>query len=171
MPVITYGECKVVNYPDRDEVVCEEENLKTTPKKNEYEVKEPKQSFYDNLKLVIELHQEISQMIITKDDANKVRNVLLNIRLVMEQARQQLLLKEQANRDTSLYIGDFNIYLKAKDLFASSLMDGADYQLDLKNIDYAKDLYRFIVINFTEDRYKPYVKKAEFALEDMKRRQ
>lgn len=70
---------------------------------------------------------------------------------------------------------DFKFYMSCRDLYgilgghyAEMMLSLGEYASQIEKKDEAKQIYRDIIITFTGDGFRSYVKKAEFALEDLK---
>lgn len=59
-------------------------------------------------------------------------------------------------------------YLTALQLAAECDLQIANYAVSMKQLSLAKKLYRDVIITYTGSAYRSYVKRAEFALEDLK---
>ena len=59
-------------------------------------------------------------------------------------------------------------YGNSKILISNMMFMSAEFYVKKHNYKAAKQIYRDIIITFVGDAYKAYVKRAEFALEDLK---
>jgi hypothetical protein len=79
------------------------------------------------------------------------------------------IVSKQQEIDVKYKSRECNLTLNAEtDLIADMMLASAKYYTQNNNKAAAKKIYRDVIITFTGDNYKSQVKKAEFALEDLK---
>lgn len=66
------------------------------------------------------------------------------------------------------YSSCMDTYAKAVSEQAEMMLALGDYYLARGKVEKAKETYRNVILTYTGDIYRTYVKRAEFALEDMK---
>lgn len=172
LPSVIFAECRVVSYPDRDEVICEEAE-KQQIKSNKQPIIESKtqeeilvEQCNKKTIEILALYQEQVALVSGKSSATAVSE--------KSSLAERLLTEIKLNSDR-LYDDKYGYQRfciqyqdQASRLLATMLVTSAKHYSDAGNKPEAKKRYREIIVRFTGDGYKSQVKAAEFGLEDLR---
>lgn len=170
-PAIANGECKIVEYADHNEVVCEENKTEVkdtvvhTYKDKKIESDDIIMDYANKITLkVIALLSEQIQLIESNAPINNVASKSNNAEKLLSEIDSKC---RQINyNDYKPYCIKFKIH--TEQTLASMLNNTAKYYASFGNKAEAKKRYRDVVIRFTGDPFRSQVKAAEFGLEDLK---
>jgi len=110
----------------------------------------------------------INEIVMAKDK-DKIPQVLDLLRSAED------ISNDYEGKETLMQFRDLSGYKAASSAYVLIVSETAAMRIDIGRMyselgerDKAKEMYRSVVINYTGTAYRSYVKKAEFALEDLK---
>lgn len=164
------AECKVVEYEDRSEVVCEEA---TTPAgvtaapipPPSYEERRSSGYVVKDAEMFTGIAKEVSELIQDDGDPDAVLVRMRNLPPIYDAMREATTNIADKDRNLArLYEAQLTT---TKELWAELLITSGSFMMKKNRDDDAKELLRFLSINFQEREFAKNVKQADFWLKDL----
>lgn len=162
------AECKVVEYADRSEVVCEEATSSAAAPPPSYEERQSTGDVVKDGELFASIANEVSELILEDKDPDAVllrMNNLLPLYENMKEATAKI-----AGKDRKLARVYEAQLTGSKELWAALLIASGRFMMKNNRYDEAKNMLRFFSANFQEQEFSKQVKQADSWLNDLNTR-
>lgn len=164
------AECKVVEYEDRSEVVCSETS---TPAGGtaapipppSYEQRRSSGYVVKDAEMFTGIAREVSELIQDDKDPDAVLVRMRNLPPIYEAMREAT--TNIADKDRNLARLYETQLTSTKQLWAELLITSGSFMMKKNRDDDAKELLRFLSVNFQEREFAKNVKQADFWLQDL----
>jgi hypothetical protein len=175
-----FAECRVVEYEDHNEVVCEKEAPTLSPTAPIQQPDNDSTSLLNNVKknmqtiaTITDEHPLLIERKVTLElvaaKLSTAEALLSKIEQTCERIGNPELLKAQGKYVAASEAESCREYrYLALPWLATMTVKTANYYASNWNKAVAKQMYRDVIIRFTGSKYKSQVKEAEFGLEDLK---